>query len=489
MTKWQLTDLFSKVTVQCLVEIVSIMNSNADISLCSEEAEKAKQVPWKPHAALGIQETHLHGILLTPRDSEIDKEEATMDLQAVNWEHHGPGSWLSICSTPGLQWVSSKTGTTRFYQIAKELVMGWTNKLTLGSGKIRERCLEPEVEKAWTYVTAYFENSQDSVLSVVLRSDFETRLRVHFQNASRPDEDVAWYALRNAVYAVGLRTAASINGTGEFAEVQSESLRFFHNSFSVLSDLLFMPSGLMAVQALIVMTSFAELLGSPAIEYMLCGAAARLAQSKGLHRQPSRAWNLPNSETLHRSWVFWAVYYYDKNIALRSGRPSAFDDDEISCQIPNELPDEATSDIEVVTAIIEHAQICAGISKQLLSVQAFSQSLTSLFEIIENLEEKLQIWRNSLSDYLTITAQSFSRLSRNSSKQKANMLRLHYLYWGSVITLHANIHYPWICSALAGQEPFLEDRILKSSARSAEASRQILSTLKESWLDTAISSP
>ncbi|GKZ40039.1 hypothetical protein AbraIFM66950_002056 [Aspergillus brasiliensis] len=205
----------------------------------------------------------------TPRVSEIDREEATIDLQAVNWEHHGPGSWLSICSTPGVQWVSAKAGTTRFHKIAQELVTGWTRKLTLNSDIIRERCPEPGIEDAWRYVSAYFENSRDSVFGVVLRSSFECRLRIHFQNPNTPDEDVAWYALRNAVYAIGRRVAASIEGTGDFAAIQSEASQFFHNAFSVFPDLLFRPSGLMAVQALVVMTSYAELLGSPAVEYML----------------------------------------------------------------------------------------------------------------------------------------------------------------------------------------------------------------------------
>lgn len=249
---------------------------------------------------------------------------------------------------------------------------------------------------------------------------------------------------------------------------------------------------------------------------MLCASAARLAQSKGLHRQPSRAWNLPRSEMLHRNWVFWAVYYYDKNIALRSGRPSvwnhyspldsssrspcltisnpyfqAFDDDEISCEIPKELPDGGTLDIEVVTAAIEHARICAKISKQLLSVQAFNQSPTALFEIIEMLDERLQLWWNSLPNHITLTKHSDYDhwRSRNSFQRKAKIIRLHYLYWGSIIALHANVHYPWISSVLTRQEPFFEDRISKSSARSAEASRQILSTLKDCWFDMSFSSP
>lgn len=49
-----------------------------------------------------------------------------------------------------------------------------------------------------------------------------------------------------------------MDGTRDFAEIQSESLRFFHNAFSVFSELLFRPSGLMAVQALVVMVCVLE---------------------------------------------------------------------------------------------------------------------------------------------------------------------------------------------------------------------------------------
>lgn len=62
--------------------------------------------------------------------------------------------------------------------------------------------------------------------------------------------------------------------------------------------------------------------GNPALEYMMCSSAARLAQSKGLHRQPASAWNLSSNEILHRNWLFWAIYCCEKQITYRSGRPS-----------------------------------------------------------------------------------------------------------------------------------------------------------------------
>lgn len=114
--------------------------------------------------------------------------------------------------------------------------------------------LRPRANRA----IAFFDHSHDSVFGVVHRPDFEARLTLHLQNAGPQNEDIAWYALRNAVYAVGCRTRAAIDGTGSFADALQESLRYFYNAFSVFSDLIFMPSGLMAVQALLVMVRVLE---------------------------------------------------------------------------------------------------------------------------------------------------------------------------------------------------------------------------------------
>lgn len=141
------------------------------------------------------------------------------------------------------------------------------------------------------------------------------------------------------------------------------------------------------------------------------------------------------------------------------------------------------------SAAIAHARICAEMIKHLLSAKAFSQSPGTLFEIMENLEDRLEEWRKFLPDHLTLAKHNDSPLSKNSYRRRANILRLHYLYWGSIIALHANFHYPWICSVLTRQEILFGDRISKSSVRAAEASRHILSTLKDTSFDTAFSSP
>lgn len=85
------------------------------------------------------------------------------------------------------------------------------------------------------------------------RADFEEHVQLRFQSTAGDDEeDSASYALRNAVYAVGCR-AMPCQGHEQYSQNRTRSLQLFFNAFSVFGDLVFMPSGLRAVQALVVM--------------------------------------------------------------------------------------------------------------------------------------------------------------------------------------------------------------------------------------------
>jgi hypothetical protein len=55
---------------------------------------------------------------------------------------------------------------------------------------------------------------------------------------------------------------------------------------------------------------------------MLCSLAVRLAEQKGLHQRPCQSWNLTLEEIAGRNRLFWVLYWLDKTISLRSGRPS-----------------------------------------------------------------------------------------------------------------------------------------------------------------------
>ncbi|KAJ9615103.1 hypothetical protein H2200_001177 [Cladophialophora chaetospira] len=98
---------------------------------------------------------------------------------------------------------------------------------------------------------AYFENSFDALGGVICRPDFEARLQAHFGPNSPDDDGAAWYALRNTVYATGLRILESKQT--KYAEAQRKAWRFFENALSVFVELVFAPSGIPAVQAVAAM--------------------------------------------------------------------------------------------------------------------------------------------------------------------------------------------------------------------------------------------
>lgn len=85
------------------------------------------------------------------------------------------------------------------------------------------------------------------------RPEFESALRAHFRGDSVSADDPAWFALRKAVYASGCRTYLSKYTSRSFKDIQREAWSYFQGAMSVLTELLFTPSGLLAVRALCAM--------------------------------------------------------------------------------------------------------------------------------------------------------------------------------------------------------------------------------------------
>jgi hypothetical protein len=84
---------------------------------------------------------------------------------------------------------------------------------------------------------------------------FEARLQAHFQQEEL-DTDTAWYALRHTVFASGCKIVhTKEDRPNAFVEAQEKAWAYFENALSVHTDLLYMRTGLSAVQALLAMVS------------------------------------------------------------------------------------------------------------------------------------------------------------------------------------------------------------------------------------------
>ncbi|KAM3154891.1 hypothetical protein ABEW05_004608 [Botrytis cinerea] len=394
----------------------------------------------------------------------------------VGWEYHGPTSYLSICSIPGITWVSEASGEPSFFETAKTLVLNVDSRLKMRRNPRHETIDEPDKDVAWEWCQAYFDHSFDASLGLVSKEHFEARLRRHFAQNDVVDDDPAWYALRNTVYASGCRLSSSNTPYSYMSgEIQGQAWRYFEKALDVHTELLYGSTGLMAVQALTAMGFFAEGLGSPSLGYMLTSCATRLAQAKGLHRQPAQSWNLPLAEQQHRIGLFWTLYIIEKHICYRSGRPSIIDDDDISCPFPNSQLANNTSHIDPFIYIVQHAQISSRIAKQLASGKSFRQTHTKTLEVIQELKKELQEWRDTLPQFLQPDAPTRRHGKRPDNINMYHVMYLRYAYYGSIMAIHSILTHPWNSSLFgSGQSLALRNRISISSHAVVNAARAII---------------
>ena len=88
---------------------------------------------------------------------------------------------------------------------------------------------------------------------MINRQTFSSRLQAYFDNGCKED-DIEWYALRNAIYASGCKIHLSkLDQPQSFEQAQCEAWKYFENALSVHTELIYMRSGFMAIQALVTM--------------------------------------------------------------------------------------------------------------------------------------------------------------------------------------------------------------------------------------------
>ena len=105
-------------------------------------------VPTQSPPSQAALETNLEAEIYRPTS-----EEELVPVQNTYWEHHGPWSWVSVCSQPGIRWVCERTQTDDFVEMANGLKKAWSRRLKLKRDQARPR-RSPEVDEstAWKYV-------------------------------------------------------------------------------------------------------------------------------------------------------------------------------------------------------------------------------------------------------------------------------------------------------------------------------------------------
>lgn len=363
-------------------------------------------------------------------------------------EYTGPSSGISAISDVGLNWIRDHVpDSDGLCETIEDIRNGLLNHLRqpkcIPSGPLLrpgatfsfKPIPQSQVQK---YVEAYFSTVQ-IIFPVLDREEFESQLAV--LGTSSDCMSHSWKALLNAVLASGCRATLSDETASAFQESGRESWGYFQNALSYESMIIHGATDLMAVQAMTVMTLFAQGLSSPQrLEYTLCSIASRLAQSLALNRHPSPEWNLSEDEKRARNRVFWTIYCLDKTIALRCGRPSAIQDDEISCcflrdvQMTHDralgqgLEENSRQVFDFFLCFTRLSRICGTVSRYLYSATALQLSSAQLSATLEQLLQDLELWRRAIPAEIQ-PGKPFGRIKQTKGLSRIQLLVLHSSYY------------------------------------------------------------
>ncbi|KAK8146599.1 hypothetical protein G3M48_002925 [Beauveria asiatica] len=196
---------------------------------------------------------------LSPPNTSYDSQNSpengsicTTDLPNV--EYYGPRSFMSFCSPPGVKWINSRLECPQLGGISSQLIAGVACKLKLNGKLSTPMAADPPPERTWVYAKTYFDEAAEQSFGIVDQLWFEARLRKHLDGMA--SDDTGWFALRNAVWALGARL--SISKTSSYSQALSKSWVFFEKALSVHTEIILFSSSLPAVQALALMAYYAE---------------------------------------------------------------------------------------------------------------------------------------------------------------------------------------------------------------------------------------
>lgn len=158
------------------------------------------------------------------------------------------------------------------------------------------------------YIDAYFMNYHTSYPFV-----HESTFRAQYHEQIPRPHGQAWQILLNTILALGAWSVGDDNSDVDIA--------FYQEARNLLQQACVMEMGnLTLVQALLLLSNYAQKRNKPNTGWNYLGLAVRMAMSLGLHKEfPSWQISLLQREIRRRLW--WGVFIFDSGAAKTFGRP------------------------------------------------------------------------------------------------------------------------------------------------------------------------
>ncbi|EPY49489.1 transcription factor [Schizosaccharomyces cryophilus OY26] len=292
----------------------------------------------------------------------------------------------------------------------------------------REELPPPEVAQA--YIDAYF-NTFNSEFPIFTKESFDKRFgSPDWYKRQDGCLDVTNYALYVSVLCLGCI------GTGENECNLKRAKALYMNVLDVKLEVTrFMSFDTLLVSFL--SSIFFSAICQPNSAWLSLGVVIRVAQTLGLHRN-SAMWCINKEDAEEKARVFWLIYSMDRLFSFTSGKPLAFQDEDIDQIIPfysiydfspvgNPRSDELRK-YNFLECVVRLMQVYGRILRQLYSVTGMKSTTNDLKEKIKALDLELHEWLLEVPE--SIRPVSFSTFSRPSSHLLAGG------YYAALILLH-----------------------------------------------------
>ncbi|KAJ6084236.1 fungal-specific transcription factor domain-containing protein [Penicillium sp. IBT 16267x] len=480
------------------------------MSRVMSELEPVLQTP--PNSGASKQYDNLLDKVLDGDDMEcLEGRNLAVRVRTSDGEDYtGPSSGIFTISDLGLNWVRDNVAESdvlceTIHDIRNSIVSHLRQPKCIPQDQPLELLAPPNTStsnrdiarelppaQAAAYVEAYFSTVQ-IIFPVLDRDVFLAQLAA--VRAGQPlASKCSWQALYNAVLASGCRATLSEETAEAFQTSGREAWSYFQKALSFETRILHGATDLMAIQAVAVMTIFAQGLSCPQrLEYTLASIAARLAQGLGLNRHPLPEWGLSECEKRERNRIFWVIYCLDKMISLQCGRPCVIYDEDISSCFPHgvgvvQRENDSTCvpgarrPFDFFLCFTKLSRIVGNVSRMLYSETALHMPASRLVLRLNGLLGDLQTWVHSIPDDI------------RPGKHLIRMPDTHGLSRDQIVILHASYYYI-LCSIYRRFTPiFTQDsknlqRLIDSHSHVShiEAARSI--ALLTKYLDSESFSP